>query len=101
MTNENYEKLLPLWEYAADCYEGAERVKFGPNAAKYLPMSSIEYEELAQNRVPQDRSRYAFRRRIASYENFYRAIVDDLAGMMRRNPAHVRFGAVSDEESPK
>ncbi len=101
MFNENYEALLPLWEYVADCYEGAERVKFGPNAANYLPMSSIEQEELTKYRVPQERSRYAFRRRIASYENFYRAILDDLVGMMQRNPAQVRFGAVSDEESPK
>lgn len=98
--NATYRSFLPLWEYASDCYEGASRIKYGPNATSYLPMSSLERDELFRKNVPFESSRYAFRRQIASYENFFRPIVDDLVGLMQRNPATVRFGAVSDEESP-
>ncbi len=99
--NEEYQARLPLWEYVADCYEGAERVKYGPNAADYLPMSSLERDELYKRGVPFEASRYAFRRKIASYENFFRPTVDDVVGIMQRNPATVRFGAASDDESPR
>ena len=99
--NEDYLRRLPLWEYVSDCYEGAERVKYGPNALSYLPMSSLERDELATRGVEFSRSRYAFRRDIASYENFFRPLVDDAVGLMQRNPGIARFGAVSDEESPR
>lgn len=99
--NASYESIAPLWEYVEDCYEGSERVKFGPNAQKYLPMSGLERDELARGRVPHADSRYAFRKKIASYENFFRPVVDDLVGIMQRSPAFVRFGAANDEESPR
>ena len=96
--NPEYERCARLWEYVADCYAGAERVKNGPNATEYLPINSLERDELRSG-VPFEESRYAFRRRVASYENFFRPIVDDVVGFMQRNPATARFGVASDSES--
>ncbi|MBR4750405.1 MAG: hypothetical protein IK077_01440 [Thermoguttaceae bacterium] len=99
--NGEYERHKTLWDYVSDCYEGSERVKYGPNALDYLPMSSLERDELYLRGAPFEESRYSFRRRIASYENFFRPVVDDVVGLMQRNPATVRFGVTSDEESAR
>lgn len=99
--NEEYERRAPLWRYVADCYAGAERVKDGPRALEYLPINSLEREELRAPGAIFSESRYAFRRSIASYENFFRPIVDDVVGLMQRNPAQARFGVASDEESAR
>ena len=47
---ENYERHARLWEYAEDCYMGSERIKNGPNAESYLPLQSLEREELRSGR---------------------------------------------------
>ncbi len=99
--NAEYLTLEPLWRYVADCYDGSERIKEGENAREYLPIQSLERDELRLRNVPFEESRYAFRRRVASYENFFRPIIDDVVGLMQRNPASVRFGVASDEESAK
>ncbi|MDO5310080.1 MAG: hypothetical protein Q4G03_11405 [Planctomycetia bacterium] len=97
--NERYQEHVALWRYVDDCYAGAQRVKFGPNALEYLPIQPLEREELNTRGVQFDHSRYAFRRKIATYENFFRPIIDDVVGLMQRNPATVRFGMTCDEES--
>ena len=79
--NGEYERHKTLWDYVSDCYEGSERVKYGPNALDYLPMSSLERDELYLRGAPFEESRYSFRRRIASYENFFRPVVDDVVGL--------------------
>ncbi len=99
--NVQYARHAPLWDYVEDCYHGAERVKEGPNAEEYLPLQSLEREELRSGRVAFTESRYAFRRKVASFENFFRPIVDDVVGLMQRNPAQARFGVASDEESAR
>ncbi len=96
---ENYERHARLWEYAEDCYMGSERIKNGPNAESYLPAQSLEREELRSGRVAFHESRYYFRRQAASFENFFRPIVDDVVGLMQKNPARARFGVAKDEES--
>ena len=48
---ENYERHARLWEYAEDCYMGSERIKNGPNAESYLPLQSLEREEIRSGRV--------------------------------------------------
>jgi hypothetical protein len=98
--NAEYERHKPLWDYVSDCYEGSGRIKYGPNALSYLPMSSLERDELCLRGTSFEDSRFSFRRRIASYENFFRPVIDDIVGLMQRNPATVRFGVASDEESP-
>lgn len=99
--NAEYDRRAPLWQYVADCYAGAERVKDGPRALEYLPINSLEREELQSSGVNFRESRYAFRRAIASFENFFRPIVDDVVGLMQRNPAQARFGVASDGESAR
>ncbi|MGI6401887.1 MAG: DUF4055 domain-containing protein [Thermoguttaceae bacterium] len=94
-----YELHAPLWEYVEDCYFGAERIKNGPNAEEYLPRHSLERDELRSGAVPFEESRYAFRRKVASFENFFRPVVDDVVGLMQRNPAQARFGIADDAES--
>ena len=69
--NVQYARHAPLWDYVEDCYHGAERVKEGPNAEEYLPLQSLEREELRSGRVAFTESRYAFRRKVASFENLF------------------------------
>ena len=95
--NPNYLKLAPKWEFARDAYEGTEAVKRGPRALDYLPMTK---QELAEARELGRSRHYEIRRASANYENFFRPIVSDIAGFMQKNPPTVRFGAVSDSESP-
>ena len=97
--NAQYAKHAQLWEYVEDCYMGAEQIKNGPNAENYLPPQPLEREELRTGRVAFEESRYAFRRKVASFENFFRPVVDDVVGLMQRNPGHARFGVADDEES--
>lgn len=97
--NPQYSIHAKLWDYVEDCYAGSQQVKEGPNAGEYLPMQSLEREELRAGRVPFAESRYAFRRKVSSFENFFRPIVDDVVGLMQRNPALARFGVNSDDES--
>lgn len=97
--NEHYAACAPLWDYVEDCYLGAERIKNGPNAEEYLPPQPLEREELRSGRVAFEESRYAFRKKVASFENFFRPVVDDVVGLMQRNPAKARFGVADDEES--
>ncbi len=95
--NHNYARLAPKWEFARDAYEGTEAVKRGRRALEYLPMTK---QELAEAREFGVSRHYEIRRASASYENFFRPIVNDIAGFMQKNPPTIKFGAVSDGESP-
>ena len=96
-TNPNYETLYPKWQFARDAYEGAEAIKQGPRAFDYLPLTK---QETAEARTLGHSRHYEIRRASACYENFFRPIVSDIAGFMQKNPPTVRFGAVSESESP-
>lgn len=96
----SYDAMFSRWQFVADFYTGADLVKRGPNARRYLKPSPLEAEEL-ENGVPESRSRYAFRKSVATYENFFKPVVDDAAGLMQVNEPTVRFGVKDDEESPE
>ena len=96
-TNPNYEILFPKWQFARDAYEGAEAIKQGPRALDYLPLTK---QEAAEARALGRSRHYEVRRASASYENFFRPIVSDVAGFMQKNPPTIKFGAVSETESP-
>lgn len=96
--NPKYGEFFPKWEFARDAYNGAESIKNGARSLEYLPMTrqeTAEARELGRSR------HYEVRKASASYENFFRPIVNDISGFMQKNPAAVRFGAVSDTESPE
>lgn len=69
MLNESFRKLLPLWRVVGDCYEGVEAIKQPQRAFIYLPPQPAERKELDSGKEVAA-SRYAFRKQVASYENF-------------------------------
>ncbi|MDO5553418.1 MAG: hypothetical protein Q4G68_06615 [Planctomycetia bacterium] len=98
--NLNYELMKANWMTVTDCYSGTVSIKNGPRAMEYLPVSSREKKEmirLAQGEV----SLYEFRKRYAIYENLFKPTIDDVVGLMQKNPLKVAFGARDDSESPR
>ena len=100
MANEAYFKLLPLWKIVSDCYEGVEAIKRPERAFVYLPPQPAERREIESGKEFSN-SRYAFRKQVASYENFFKTTIDDIVGIMQKNAPKMRFGIKSDSESPK
>ena len=100
MLNEAYIKLAPLWRVVGDCYEGVEAIKRPESAFTYLPPQPAERIELESWKAFAH-SRYAFRKQVASYENFFKTTVDDIVGLMSRNKPKMRFGIKNDDESPQ
>lgn len=100
MYNDFYLKLLPLWQIVGDCYEGVEAIKQQRRAFVYLPPQPAERKELEAGKGAAA-SRYAFRKQVASYENFFKTTIDDIVGLMQKNKPKMRFGIKSDDESPK
>lgn len=100
MANEQYLKLLPLWNIVGDCYIGVEAIKDPKNAYIYLPPQPAERIELSKG-VDFEFTRYAFRKHIATYENLFKPTIDDICGLMQKNKPKVLFGAAKNEESPQ
>ncbi len=99
MIHTEYERLVPLWNMVRDCYLGTTAVKNGVRSSLYLPISLREKRELEETGGKQP-SRYDFRKRYAIYENIFKPVIDDMVGLMQRNPAKVHFGIDGDDESP-
>ena len=100
MANQSYLKLLPYWQIVGDCYEGVEAIKRPERAFVYLPPQPAEREEIHKGKEFAA-SRYAFRKQVASYENFFKTTIDDIVGLMSKNKPKMRFGIENDDESPK
>lgn len=98
--NPFFTKLLKNWEYVRDCYEGADTVKNGPNSLQYLPMLRREADE-AEKSGAGISPHYEIRKSFAAYENFFRPVIDDIAGLMQKNEFRLKFGIDNDEESPE
>lgn len=100
MANLSYLNLLPYWQIVGDCYEGVEAIKRLERARVYLPPQPAEREEIDKGKEFAG-SRYAFRKQVASYENFFKTTIDDIVGLMSKNKPKMRFGIENDDESPK
>ena len=101
MTNSQYQMLAPLWHIVGDAYLGVETIKGGSNSLMYLPPQPAERTELEKKAGDFENTRYAFRRRVATYENIYKPTIDDICGLMQKNKPRIRFGAAEDDESPQ
>lgn len=101
MINTQYQSLYPLWKIVGDAYMGVEAIKSGTDAFMYLPPQPAERTELEKKAGNFESTRYAFRRRIATYENIFKPTIDDICGLMQKNKPRIRFGAADDEESPQ
>lgn len=98
--NDIYLKMFPLWQIVADCYEGVEAIKRPEREFVYLPPQPAEKKELLAGK-DYSSSRYAFRKQIACYENFFKTTIDDIVGLMAKNKPKIMFGVEDDSESPK
>ena len=103
MFNDQYLRLAPLRRIVTDAYRGVEAIKGGDlqEAFQYLPPQPAERAELAKKAGAFDSTRYAFRRRVATYENIFKPTIDDICGLMQKNAPRIRFGAATDDESPQ
>ncbi|MDO4557647.1 MAG: DUF4055 domain-containing protein [Planctomycetia bacterium] len=97
--NPHYHRHSEFWILVHDSYTGASEVKDGPHSLRYLPPQKSELEELEAG-ITVEKSQYGIRRAFASYENFFRPTIDDISGIMQKNPAIVRFGVRDRSESP-
>jgi len=95
--NGHYKRLLPFWEMATTCYEGAQSIKRRDTRQVYLPPQPAEIDELATGLK---NTRYDYRSQIATYENIFKPTVDDIVGLMGKNEPIFRFGVQDDSESP-
>lgn len=93
--------LAPLWQIVADAYQGVEAIKGGGNQFLYLPPQPAERMEIEKKPGAFEATRYAFRKRIATYENIFKPTIDDICGLMQKNKPRIRFGASEDDESPE
>ena len=100
MFNEAYLKLCPLWDVVADCYTGVEAIKDPKRQYVYLPPQPAERADLESGKEF-CKTRYAFRKQVASYENFFKTTIDDIVGLMSKNRPKICFGVQDDNESPQ
>lgn len=101
MINSQYQTLNPLWNIVGDAYLGVEAIKGGANAFVYLPPQPAERAEIDKKSGDFEGTRYAFRKRVATYENIFKPTIDDICGLMQKNRPRIRFGAAQDDESPQ
>lgn len=92
-----YLKLAEHWHFVSDCYIGASKIKSRKRAELYLPPLRRERAEaeLYDGFSPH----FELRKGMAAYENFFRPVIDDIAGLMQKNEPVVKFGIKSDDES--
>ena len=87
-----YKELASVWERASDCYEGS--IKIREKQQEYLPPLESERKKDGQL-SPQWKTRY----NLACFKNLFRSAIDDIVGIMQRNPANIRFDVVNSETS--
>lgn len=95
-TNPQYASLVPFWELVDCCYSGSESIK---RFERFLPIQRNELKEMDAI-ADKRRSQYEMRKRLATYENFFKPTIDDIAGIMQKNPPKIRFGVEDSSESP-
>lgn len=100
MVNREFYRLLPLWETVHDCYYGAVTIGADPKAKRYLPPQPSEIEEMESGKVEPKKTRYEFRKALATYDNFFRPTIDDIVGIMQKNPAILHLGKDDNECHP-
>lgn len=98
-TNPQYASMLSRWRLVECCYAGADAVKYGPDAERFLPIQRNELKEM-QAAADKTRSQYELRKRLATFENFFKPTIDDIVGIMQKNPPKIRFGVENNDESP-
>lgn len=100
MYNFEYLRLRENWSFVSDCYEGTDAIKGGKHSLVYLPMLRREMEE-AQKTGMKTSPHYELRKSLASYENLFRPVIDDIVGIMQKNQPAIKFGVDNDDESPE
>ncbi|MCL2306482.1 MAG: DUF4055 domain-containing protein, partial [Planctomycetaceae bacterium] len=89
-----YKELVPFWERADDCYEGSIRIR--EKQQEYLP--PLESERDANGHLS---FQWKTRFNLACFKNLLRPTVDDIVGIMQRNPANIRFDVAERAETPQ
>lgn len=100
MLNYEYLRLRNNWDFVYDCYQGTDEIKRPKKAQIYLPMLRREKDE-ARKEGLRVSPHYELRKSFASYENIFKPVIDDITGIMQKNPPTVKFGVDSDDESPE
>ena len=100
LRNPHYAGMSEKWDVVATCYVGTDAVKSGPLADGFLPIQNNELMEKTRGK-PVGRSQYELRKSMATFENFFRPIVDDITGIMQKNPPKIAFGISEPTESPQ
>ncbi|MDD3586412.1 MAG: hypothetical protein PHQ75_04460, partial [Thermoguttaceae bacterium] len=98
--NYHYRRIRELWDTVRDCYTGTIAIKHGPDAREYLPVSAREKRDCDSN-PNRSMTQYELRKRYAIFENIFKPTIDDMVGLMQKNPPHIAFGETSDDESPR
>ena len=92
-SNAKQREMLPTWRKIADCYDGAIAVRGGDRRVDYLP--PLESERLPTSGLTQQwKTRYA----LACYKNLFKPTIDDIVGLMQRNPAIIEFEVADESE---
>lgn len=90
--SSTYQHYRRFWDFVDDIYKGNAEVKSPQKAEYYLPKHPSEFDEPGL---------YDLRLHLTHFENAFRPLIDEVVGIMQKNPAKVRFGAADDEESPQ
>ncbi len=98
--NYRYNSMKPLWELVRDCYIGTTAVKESRRSREYLPVSTREKREI-EHEMNLSTTQYEIRKKYAVYDNIFRPTIDDMVGLMQKNPLRLSFGVTDDSESPK
>ncbi len=93
--NRFYTEYAEHWKVMRDCYDGVTAIKSFENCKRYLRPFPSELGSEIGNDV------YLSRLHLAYFDNVLRPVVDAIVGMMQKNPAKVKFGMASDDESPQ
>ena len=83
--NYRYNSMKPLWELVRDCYIGTTAVKGSRRSREYLPVSAREKREI-EHETNLSMTQYEIRKRYAVYDNIFRPTIDDMVGLMQKNP---------------
>ncbi len=96
--NPNYLTLSHKWKLVNACYTGTDAIKSPDKSWAFLPIQANEKIEWEGN-PDKPRTQYELRKSMAVFENFFKPIVDDITGVMQKNPPRIRFGVEKDTES--
>lgn len=96
-----YNNLKEARSLVADCYRGESAIKDAASRFGYLPPRRNEAEEEEKFRGDAKAfTEYRNRLSYATYENFFRATIDDIVGLMQRLAPTVAFDEADDANAP-